>query len=606
MFIIANPSQFCWAGDMAISANLGYHNAVIHSDGTVYTWGNNTTGQLGDNSETQRTTPVTVYTSGALASKNVTAVSAGWYHSLALDSDGKVYAWGDNTNGQLGDNSTTSSSVPVSVYTAGALNGKSITAIAAGLDHTLALDSDGIVYAWGDNTSGQLGDGSNSDSKIPVAVSTAGILSGKTISAIAVGFYFSVAMDSDGKVYTWGSNSSGQLGNNSTTASNIPVAVSTSGLLSSKTIVDIEAGNSHCLVLDNAGDLFSWGANNDGQLGNESYDASLVPVAVDMTDVLSGKTINAIASGRYHSLALDSDGKVYTWGLNGSGNLGDASYTKRNTPVAVDVSGVLSGKVLTAIAGGSSHCLALGSDGAVYSWGLGTSGQLGVGSTSSSNIPVRVQSSGTDFSLPVSLSTFTIKSKIDHIALSWTTESEIENIGFIVERRDNSIGSMSGWRELASYVTDNSLNGHGSTSASNEYSYIDRAVQPGLTYEYRLSDVDYKGIVNIHFPVSILCLTDENNLNPSTLKLSSIYPNPFNPSTTISFELLKRTNLTLSVYDLMGHEIWHEAKGEIAVGPHEIVWRGVNQLGEEVSAGAYIVSLKTPQYQLFQKVILIK
>ena len=591
---------------MLISTNLGYHNVSIHSDGTLYSWGNNSSGQLGDNSETQRTTPVTVYTSGELNGKSITDVSAGWYHSLALDSDGKVYAWGDNTNGQLGDNSTTGSSVPVSVYTSGALNGKTITALAAGVDHSLVLDSNGKVYAWGDNTYGQLGDASNTDSEIPVAVSTSGVLSTKTITAIATGFFFSVALDSDGKVYTWGYNASGQLGNSSTTASNVAVEVNTGGVLSSKTITAIGAGNSHCLVLDNAGDIFSWGANNDGQLGEGSYGPSSVPVTVDMTDVLSGKTINAIATGRYHSIALDSEGKVYTWGLNSSGNLGDASYTKRNTPVTVDVSGVLAGKVVSAIAGGSSHCLALGSDGAIYSWGLGTSGQLGVGSTSNSNIPVRVQYDGSDFSLPVTLSTFNVKSRFDHVELTWTTESEIENMGFIVERRDVSNGLKSTWLELASYLTDDLLGGYGSTSARNEYSYIDKAIEPGLTYEYRLSDVDYKGKVTTHNPVSVLYLAGESNLIPRSFKLRSIYPNPFNPSTTISFEMLQRTSLTISVYNLMGQETWRSEQGETEVGSHKVVWNGVNHLGEVVSAGVYFINLKTPQYQLVQKAILIR
>ncbi len=606
LLTIFGTSFSCWAGEMVISTNLGYHNVSIHSDGTLYSWGNNTSGQLGDNSETQRTTPVPVYTSGVLNGKSITDVSAGWYHSVALDSDGKLYAWGDNTNGQLGDNSTTSSSVPVTVNTSGVLNGKTITAIAAGVDHTLALDSDGKVYAWGDNTSGQLGDGSNSESEIPVAVSTSGILSTKTITAIAIGFYFSVALDSDGKVYTWGYNASGQLGNNSTTDSNVPVAVNTSGVLSGKTITAITAGNSHCLILDNAGSLFSWGANNDGQLGNGTYAADSVAITVNMTGVLSGKSINTISTGRYHSIALDSDGKVYSWGLNGSGNLGDASYTKRTTAVAVDVSGVLAGDIVNDIAGGSSHCLALGSDGAVYSWGLGTSGQLGVGSTSNSNIPVRVQSGGTDFSLPVNLSTFTVKSKSDHVALSWTTDSELENLGFIIERRDNSNGSKSDWRELASYVTDESMGGHGSTSAYNEYNYTDKAVQPGLTYEYRLSDVDYKGKVTSHNTLSVLCIADESNLTPRSFKLSSIYPNPFNPSTTISFEVLQKANLTIYIYNLMGHEIWSNEQGEAEIGFHEVVWGGRNQNGEDVSAGVYLISLKSPHYQLFQKAILIK
>ncbi|MDZ7796529.1 MAG: T9SS type A sorting domain-containing protein [Candidatus Marinimicrobia bacterium] len=186
----------------------------------------------GDNSTTQSLVPVQVDTSGVLSGKTITAIAAGYVHTVALDSDGKLYAWGDNYHGKLGvgDSSTINSNVPVEVDASGVLSGKTITAIAAvaGSSHTLALDSDGKVYGWGDNHYGQLGDGSSgylNFSYVPVTVVTSGVLSGKTITAIAAGGDHTLALDSDMKVYAWGNDSQGQLGNGFDSDSEVPVEV---------------------------------------------------------------------------------------------------------------------------------------------------------------------------------------------------------------------------------------------------------------------------------------------------------------------------------------------------------------------------------------------
>ena len=213
---------------------------------------------------------------------------------------------------------------------------------------------------------------------------------------------------------------------------------------------------------------------------------------------------------------------------------------------------------------------------------------------------------GSDASLPVELSSFTTESKHANIILKWSTESEIENLGFIIERRVVSTESKMGWCELASYLTGESLSGHGSTSARNEYAYADKSVQVGVTYEYRLSDVDYKGHQTVHKPVSILCRADETNLNPGTFQLSSIYPNPFNPSTTISFEMLRKAEVKIIIYNTLGHEIWDAELGMTNPGFYKIMWSGVNRLGKDVSAGVYLISLQTPQTHVVEKAILIK
>jgi alpha-tubulin suppressor-like RCC1 family protein len=336
------------------------HTLALSSEGRVYAWGTNSNSQLGDNSTTGRLVPVAVSTTGVLSGKTITTMAAGAYHSLAVTSEGRVYAWGSNVYGQLGNGSANASTVPVAVDMTGVLSGKTVTAVTVGQTSSFALDSDGKVYAWGNNSYGQLGDGTRNNRLRPVAVDATGVLSGKRITALSCINLSVLALSSEGKVYGWGHNSHGQLGNNSTVQSFTPVAMDMSGALSGKTIVAIAASGYSTLLLASDGGLYATGYNDGGQLGNNSTTSSSVPVAVDMTGVLSGKTIVGIAASLPSGFAYTSDGQVYAWGRNDNGLLGNNSTTRFSmVPVAVDTTGVLSGRTVTTLAGGSYHAVAL-------------------------------------------------------------------------------------------------------------------------------------------------------------------------------------------------------------------------------------------------------
>jgi alpha-tubulin suppressor-like RCC1 family protein len=341
---------------------------------TATAWGLNSSGQLGDGTtagpekcgtsqEACSTTPVAV--SGL---SGVSAVAAGTVHSLALLEDGTVKAWGENNSGQLGDGTNNPSDVPVAVS---GLSG--VVAIAAGSGHSLALLEDGTVRAWGANGEGQLGDGNETNSDVPVQVS--GL---SHVKAIAAGADFSLALLEDGTVMGWGNDSSGQLGDGHETTTNVPVAVS--GLSGA---VAIAAGASDGVALLENGTVKAWGENAQGQLGNGSTTSSDVPVAVSG---LSG--VSAISAGGRFNLALLGDGTVKSWGGNGDGELGDGTSTGpemcgepptlpcAKTPVAVSgLSGV------SAIAAGEHHALALLGSGALVAWGNNGRGELGDGTS---------------------------------------------------------------------------------------------------------------------------------------------------------------------------------------------------------------------------------
>jgi alpha-tubulin suppressor-like RCC1 family protein len=311
---------------------------------------------------------------------------------------------GGGSSGQLGDASFTfSTNVPVEIYFYGARASKTIVAVSAGLSYTLALCTDGTILSWGSNSNGQLGDSTTSNRSGPVLVNTTNGVSalyGKKAVAISAGFYHSMALCSDGTVVSWGYNSKGQLGTNSTTQSLVPVAVSTTSgtsALYGKTVASISAGNFHSLAMCTDGTLVAWGSNTSGQLGINSTTQSLVPVVVNTTSgtsALYGKTAAALATGADFTLALCTDGTVTAWGSNTSGQLGNNSTTQNLVPILVNTASgtsALYGKTVTAIATGGSldtSARAFCSDGTLATWGANNSGQLGNNSTINYSVPV--------------------------------------------------------------------------------------------------------------------------------------------------------------------------------------------------------------------------
>jgi len=311
-------------------------------------WGANSNGELGDGTFTSREEPVPVAASGVLAGKTVIAMAPGYYHSLALCSDGTVAAWGIGVYGNLGNGSTSLSNVPVAVDTTSAmsaLSGKTVIGVTGGNFHCLALCSDGTLAAWGANFAGQLGDGSDTNRSLPVRIDS-GVLAGKKVVGMAAGTAHSLALCSDGTVAAWGSNFNGQLGNNSAVNQhNRPVEVNAAlgvSALHGKTVTQLTAGGSSSLALCSDGSVAFWG-------GSGGTNGEMVPVTI-----FTG-SISALAAGDAHWLALTDYGSVFVWG-SGTGS-------------AVPIGFSISGPPAISIAAGFSHSMALLSDGTLFTWG---------------------------------------------------------------------------------------------------------------------------------------------------------------------------------------------------------------------------------------------
>jgi len=336
--------------------------------GTPMAWGHNDYGQLG-NGAFMTSSPFGSSVAVPSEISGVQALAAGYSHSLALKSDGTVWAWGRGQYGQLGDGNFYTSGNE-GVATPIRVNGLSaMVAVAAGGYHSMALKSDGTVWAWGDGEYGQLGDGNlyisgNFGLALPIQVSG---LSG--VVAIASGFAHCLALKSDGSLWAWGYGLYGQLGDGIFGLSPTPVQVT-----DLNGVVAIGAGDHHSLAVKSDGSVWSWGYGFYGQLGDGNlYTSGNNGVATPLqVNGLSGAV--AIAGGGYHSLLLKSDGGVWAWGHGFFGQLGDGNFFTVATPV--QVSGLTN---VVAIAGGSYYSLALKSDGAVWAWGDGRAGTLGDG-----------------------------------------------------------------------------------------------------------------------------------------------------------------------------------------------------------------------------------
>jgi alpha-tubulin suppressor-like RCC1 family protein len=326
----------------AVSAGEDF-SIVLKSDGSLWGWGGNLNNQLNDGTGTTSPTPVRLL--DTVASDRV---ASGRGHSLALGNVGVVQAWGTNFAGELGGGH---SYTPPNgqfrlVQVAGVTD---IRSVAAGGYFSLALDTRGRVHAWGRNTYGQLGDATTSDRLQPVIV---GGLAG--VSAIAAGYYHALAIGENGTVWAWGRNNFGQLGDGTTIGRPVPVRV---GDLSG--VLAVSAGEWFSLALKSDGTVWAWGANGSGELGDGTAVQRLAPVRVgSLADIVS------VSAGRAHGLALDGQARVWAWGLNVSGQVGDGTETTRRTPVRVGtVPGALS------VAAGSDHSLAIDTSGRLWQWG---------------------------------------------------------------------------------------------------------------------------------------------------------------------------------------------------------------------------------------------
>jgi alpha-tubulin suppressor-like RCC1 family protein len=356
-------------------ARVGPDIAAVTTPGTLRGWGFNGDGEIGNGTTNNSDVPVKVKLPSGT---KVTQVRQGCSFTVALTSTGSVLTWGDNSFGQLGNGAVGGrSTVPVKVSLP---SGTKVTQVRAGCLHALALTSTGRVLAWGYNFFGQLGDGLNTDSNVPVFVD---MPQGVKVKAITAGQYHNLALASNGTaVFAWGRNQFGQLGNGTFTDSNTPVLVTLGGV----TLTGLTATFGDSLALTTQGQVLTWGDNSFGELGD---DLALAHAATPVfAQVPAGVKVVGAVGGSFHFLARTDSGDVLAWGDNTFKQLGDGSFTQRNVPTFVDLP---PGATATTLGAGNRSSLALTSQGQVLAWGIGSSGELGNGTFVGSDTPVQTQ-----------------------------------------------------------------------------------------------------------------------------------------------------------------------------------------------------------------------
>ena len=341
--------------------------------GNLWTWGRGTEGQLGDNTTTNRSTPVTTFAGGT----NWKQIACGSYHTAAIKTDGTLWTWGYNFYGQLGDNTTTTRLTPVTTFAGGA-NWKQV---AGGYVHTTAIKTDGTLWTWGLNSSGQLGDNTTVNRSIPVTT----FAGGTNWKQVAGGYVHTAAIKTDGTLWTWGRNYYGQLGDNTTTDRCTPVTTFAGGT----NWKQVAGGYVHTTAIKTDGTLWTWGSNFSGQLADNTVTDRSTPV----TTFAGGTNWKQVAGGKFHTSAIKTDGTLWTWGYNYTGQLGDNTATDRSTPVTTFAGGT-NWKQVTS---GGECTTAIKTDGTLWTWGRNDLGNLGDNTVTDRSTPVTTFAGGTNW-----------------------------------------------------------------------------------------------------------------------------------------------------------------------------------------------------------------
>jgi alpha-tubulin suppressor-like RCC1 family protein len=357
---------------------FGLDGRILRNDGiisSVWTWGRNTSGQLGTGNTTSRSSPGTTAGGGT----NWSSMSAGNTHTAAIKTDGTLWTWGNNGNGQLGTGTVTSRTSPGT--TAG--GGTSWSIVSASQCHTAGIKTDGTLWTWGMNGIGGLGDGTITDRSSPGT--TAG--GGTNWSSVSAGNAHTAAIKTDGTLWTWGRNTSGQLGDGTITNRSSPGTTAGGGT----TWISLSAGCVHAAGIKTDGTLWTWGAAQCGRLGsgNQTYRSS------PGTTAGGGTNWSSVSAGTYHTAGIKTDGTLWTWGPNSSGQLGDGTATARSSPGTTAGGGT----TWSSVSAGRYHTASVTSNGTLWTWGWNYSGQLGDGTITDRSSPGTTAGGGTNWSL---------------------------------------------------------------------------------------------------------------------------------------------------------------------------------------------------------------
>ena len=360
---------------------IAFEDAFIRRDsfssGGLWGWGDNASpngGSLGDNTSVTKSSPVQTIAGGT----NWKQLARGYFHEAAIKTDGTLWMWGNNGNGQLGDNTGVAKSSPVQTIASGTIWRQ----VSCGQFCTAAIKTDGTLWTWGYNGFGQLGDNTVASKSSPVQT----IAGGWIWKQVSCGLNITAAIKSDGTLWLWGYNQNGQTGDNTIVGKSSPVQTIAAGTPWKQ----VSCGHQHVGAIKTDGTLWMWGYNYNGQIGDNTVAHKSSPVQT----IAGGTNWKQVTGGASHTAAIKQDGTLWAWGRNDFGGpLGDNTLTSKSSPVQT-VSGGNNWKQLSC---GYFHTASIKTDGTLWVWGYGVDGELGDNTSTSKSSPVQTIAAGTNW-----------------------------------------------------------------------------------------------------------------------------------------------------------------------------------------------------------------
>jgi alpha-tubulin suppressor-like RCC1 family protein len=359
-FLLVSNSSFsqCW---QKVSKGLNY-TIAIKDDGSLWAWGSNLGYTLGDGTNANKNAPIQISTG-----TDWQEVASGQFFNLAIKTNGTLWGWGDNQYGQLGDGTTVIKSVPTQIGTA-----TNWIKIATGSSFSIGIKNNGTLWTWGNNQFGQLGNGTLANSTTPMQIG-----SDTNWSVLSAGFYHTLAIKTNGTLWSWGRNSNGELGDGTTSNKISPTQIGTNNDWFS-----VSGGFSHTKAIKTNGTLWTWGSGLYGLSGNDTT----TPILSSPTQIGVDSDWLKVASSYDCVAAIKTNGSLWTWGKNNSGQLGDGTNSNKSTPTLITTAT----NCIDLAIGVSFHGIASKSNGELWTWGVNAYGQYGNGTNTSNYSPVNV------------------------------------------------------------------------------------------------------------------------------------------------------------------------------------------------------------------------